>query len=153
MSLVNLGTAHRNIGQSRICVGVATNGKVYIQSGSTGGNNYLYVRNILSTDEVSAGTIHTDSVGEAAFGTANGFTAAKIITDTGYCRVNRSTGAVDTSGDPSITTSLRIGDACIWWDETNNCLRITGANANGLRSTSVAVNVNVSGEVSALKTS
>ena len=153
VSLVNLGTAHRNIGQSRICVGVATNGKVYIQSGSTGGNNYLYVRNILSTDEVSAGTIHTDSVGEAAFGTANGFTAAKIITDTGYCRVNRSTGAVDTSGDPSITTSLRIGDACIWWDETNNCLRITGANANGLRSTSVAVNVNVSGEVSALKTS
>ena len=153
VSLVNLGTAHRNAGFSRICVGISTDGKVYIQSGSRTSNNYLYVRNILSTDEVSAGTIHTDSVGEAAFGTANGFTAAKIITDTGYCRVNRSTGAVDTSGDPSITTSLRIGDACIWWDETNNCLRITGANANGLRSTSVAVNVNVSGEVSALKTS
>lgn len=153
VSLVNLGMAGISTGQSRICVGVATNGKVYIQSGSTGGNNFLYVRNILSTDAVSAGTIHTDSVGEAAFGTANGFTAAKIITDSGYCRVNRSTGEVETSGDPSIITSLRIGDACFWWDETNNCLRITGANANGVQSTSVAVNVNVSGEVSALKTS
>lgn len=46
--------------------------------------------------------------------------------------------------------AIKVGNAYIWWDDTNSCLRITGANSSGTPVASVAANVNVSGEVSAL---
>lgn len=148
VSLINEGFNYRSANNTRVCVAIDSNQRVYIQSGSRTASNYLDIRPILNQ-----GGVNTTAVGEAAFGTANGFTALKMITDSGYFRVNTSTAtqSTDYDGDPMMITSLRIGDAYIWWDGSS--LRITGANASGNPVASVAVNVNVSGEISALKTS
>lgn len=147
--LMNQGIARNAGNQTHVCVGIDASGNVYIQHGTTGTNNYLSIRPLMG-----AGSINTTEVGTAAFGTANGFTAVKTITDAGYVRVltNGSAQATTYDGVPAVITSLQIGNAYIWWDNTNSCLRITGANSSG-QTASVAVNVNVSGEISALKTS
>ena len=74
-----------------------------------------------------------------------------MIKDAGYVRLltNGSSQTTTYDGTPAVITSLQIGNAYIWYDDDNGCLRITGASG----SASVAVNVSVSGEVSALKTS
>lgn len=150
VSLINHGFNHRNANNTRVCVAIDSNQKVYIQSGSRTASNYLRIR-----PYYNSGGINTTAVGEAAFGTADGFTALKMVTDSGYFRVDTSAATQSTTydGDPMIRTSVRIGNAYLWWDDTNNCLRITGVNSNGVPTSSVVVNVNVSGEVSALKTS
>lgn len=150
VSLINEGFNYRSSNNTRVCVAIDSNQKVYIQSGSRTASNYLNIRPILN-----AGGVNTTAVGEAAFGTANGFTALKMITDSGYFRVDTSASTQSTTydGDPMIRTSVRIGNAYLWYDDANNCLRITGVNSNGVPTSSVAVNVNVSGEVSTLKTS
>ena len=150
VSLINHGFSHKNANQTRVCVAIDSNQKVYIQSGSRTASNYLRIR-----PYYNAGGINTTAVGEAEFGTANGFTALKMFTDSGYFRVDTSAATQSTTydGDPMIRTSVRIGNAYLWWDDTNNCLRITGVNSNGVPTSSVVVNVNVSGEVTALKTS
>lgn len=150
VSLINHGFSHKNANQTRVCVAIDANQKVYIQSGSRTASNYLRIR-----PYYNAGGINTTAVGEAAFGTADGFTALKMVTDSGYFRVDTSAATQSTAydGDPMIRTSVRIGNAYLWWDDTNNCLRITGVNSNGVPTSSVVVNVNVSGEVTALKTS
>ena len=150
VSLVNHGFNHRNANNTRVCVAIDSNQKVYIQSGSRTASNYMRIR-----PYYNAGGINTTAVGEAAFGTADGFTALKMVTDSGYFRVDTSASTQSTAydGDPMIRTSVRIGNAYLWWDDANNCLRITGVNSNGVPTSSVVVNVNVSGEVTALKTS
>lgn len=150
VSLINHGFNHRNANNTRVCVAIDSNQKVYIQSGSRTASNYLRIR-----PYYNAGSINTTAVGEAEFGTANGFTALKMVTDSGYFRVDTSAATQSTAydGDPMIRTSVRIGNAYLWWDDANNCLRITGVNSNGVPASSVVVNVNVSGEVTALKTS
>ena len=150
VSLINHGFNHRNANQTRVCVAIDSNQKVYIQSGSRTASNYLRIR-----PYYNAGGINTTAVGEAEFGTADGFTALKMVTDSGYFRVDTSAATQSTTydGDPMIRTSVRIGNAYLWWDDANNCLRITGVNSNGVPTSSVVVNVNVSGEVTALKTS
>ena len=149
VSLINHGFNHRNANQTRVCVAIDSNQKVYIQSGSRTASNYLRIR-----PYYNAGGINTTAVGEAEFGTADGFTALKMVTDSGYFRVDTSAATQSTTydGDPMIRTSVRIGNAYLWWDDANNCLRITGVNSNGVPASSVVVNVNVSGEVSALQT-
>ena len=148
VSLINEGFNYRSSNNTRVCVAIDSNQKVYIQSGSRTASNYLNIRPILN-----AGSVNTTAVGEAAFGTADGFTALKMITDSGYFRVDTSASTQSTTydGDPMMITSLRIGDAYIWWDGSS--LRITGANASGKPVASVAINLNVSGEISTLKTS
>lgn len=148
VSLINHGFNYRSANNTRVCVAIDANQKVYIQSGSRTAANYLRIR-----PYYNAGGINTTSVGEAAFGTADGFTALKMITDSGYFRVDTSASTQSTTydGDPMMITSLRIGDAYIWWDGSS--LRITGANASGKPVASVAINLNVSGEISTLKTS
>lgn len=150
VSLINHGFSHKNANQTRVCVAIDANQKVYIQSGSRTASNYLRIR-----PYYNAGGINTTAVGEAAFGTADGFTALKMVTDSGYFRVDTSAATQSTTydGDPMMRTSVRIGNAYLWWDDANNCLRITGVNSNGVPTSSVVVNVNVSGEVTALKTS
>ena len=150
VSLINHGFSHKNANQTRVCVAIDANQKVYIQSGSRTASNYLRIR-----PYYNAGGINTTAVGEAAFGTADGFTALKMVTDSGYFRVDTSAATQSTTydGDPMMITSLRLGNAYLWWDDANNCLRITGVNSNGVPASSVVVNVNVSGEVTALKTS
>lgn len=150
VSLINHGFNHKNANNTRVCVAIDSNQKVYIQSGSRTASNYMRIRPYYND-----GGINTTAVGEAAFGTANGFTALKMITDSGYFRVDTSAATQSTAydGDPMMITSLRLGNAYLWWDDANNCLRITGVNSNGVPASSVVVNVNVSGEVTALKTS
>ena len=147
--LINQGIARNNGNHTHVYVGIDATGKVYIQHGTTGTYNYMSIRPILG-----AGSFNTTEVGTAAFGTADGFTPAKMIKDSGHVRVytNGSSQATTYDGSPAMITSLQIGDAYIWWDDANNCLRITGGNTSG-QTASVAVNVNVSGEFSALKTS
>ena len=43
--------------------------------------------------------------------------------------------------------AIKVGNAYIWWDDTNSCLRITGADSSGNPSASIATNLNVSGMV------
>lgn len=149
VSLINQGMNYEGTANNtKVCVAIDSAQKVYIQSGSRTAANYMHIRPIFN-----AGSINSTAVGEAAFGTANGFTALKMVTNSGYFRVDTSasTQATTYDGDPTMITSIRIGDAYIWWDGSS--LRISGASSsNGKPSASVAVNVNVSGEVSALQT-
>ena len=147
--LINQGIARNTDNNTHVCVGIDATGNVYIQHGTTGAINYMSIRPI-----IGAGSINTTEVGAAAFGTADGFTAVKMIKDDGYVRLltNGSSQTTTYDGTPAVITSLQIGNAYVWWDDENNCLRITGGNTSG-QTASVAVNVNVSGEVSALKTS
>ena len=150
VSLINHGFNHRNANNTRVCVAIDSNQKVYIQSGSRTASNYMRIR-----PYYNAGGINTTAVGEASFGTADGFTALKMVTDSGYFRVDTSASTQSTAydGDPMIRTSVRIGNAYLWYDDANNCLRITGVNSSGVPTASVVVNVSVSGEISTLKTS
>lgn len=150
VSLINEGFNYRSSNNTRVCVAIDSNQKVYIQSGSRTASNYLNIRPILN-----AGGVNTTAVGEAAFGTADGFTALKMVTDSGYFRVDTSASTQSTAydGDPMIRTSARIGNAYLWYDYANNCLRITGVNSSGVPTASVVVNVSVSGEISTLETS
>ena len=146
VSLINQGFHYHTLNQTRVCVAIDSSQKVYIQSGSRTAANYLSIRPIFN-----AGSINTTAVGEASFGTANGFTALKMVTDSGYFRVDTSASTQSTTydGDPLQITALQIGEAYIWWDGSS--LRISGG--SGKPTASVAINLNVSGEISALKTS
>ena len=120
-SINNIGIHRIQSGNtSRLALAVDSSFNFYIQPDITNDGN-ISIRCINDDN----GSINTTSVGTATFGTASGFTAAKMLTTSSYFRYD-STNPTDTTydGEAAINTNAINGLPSVTSSDNGNILQV-----------------------------